>query len=299
MMMAVVFMWFGQLPFNYLCQFGPNWFFRTSTQQITDNYNMILVNPANWAFRTWQAIHTGITVFCIYSWKVLSKKGIDGKPLYESPPYLPAGTYIFMFLNLFSNIWGLFLYDRDLLVPTTISMGLTSFFVHVAILFSVYNLWIYAAEMKRNGLENEVYNTIKYVQNALGVYSTWTCLAFLRCLSSSMSYFWGYTFDQSAVFCLSFKCCWLMTWLFCDNYYFEKYFRYLITPSFFMCVTTTAVIHLNYDPQYNCSSIMIINVCLAYAGALAKLYRVFIMQHPKNYIDEVEDYRKEQALKDE
>lgn len=239
------------------------------------------ITPSGATFSIWGIIYAWQLVFILYSLSTICRKGIEGY-LYYSPSLLPPALFIVYSFNIGLNIAWLFLWDRSVenvnyLIASLCVLALVAFSLYICIAITCYTLHKYYRVLQKNGMLSNVWMIRFMVQNAFGIYATWTTVATLLNLGAVLTYIADVEMETTSLIVLSILAFEIVVWVPTDLFALDKYTRYLFTPHFVLVWALTGSFMKNYEagePHAIYITVLLALACFAFlVKIIAMIYR--------------------------
>jgi len=223
--------------FNGLAGSGagvPSIFYST-VGDISDIFELY-ITPAGFTFSIWSLIYLWLAaslVFFIVSIFISNPAG----RAYLSPPIATPAVMGTFSVNMVLNLAWIFVWDRSS-VDGQNGLTILAFFILISIALSniavmalmARNITKYAAEFARGTPLFWWGIAYRVVLNGLGIYTTWTVIASLINLTTALVYPGGLDMEACCIASLSLLVIFHVTWFVLENFVFDRYVRYILTP---------------------------------------------------------------------
>ena len=227
-------------------------------------------------------IYAWQVAWLIYGISTIFRKTSYGY-LYVAPGHMHPSIYMVFSLNLLANIAWLLLWDRMLPAYALIMLVLSMITLYVCLGISYRRLHARGNVLKREEHMNDVWLVRILVQNGLAIYATWVTIATLLNLCVVMAYVGTVSQHVASTVCLSILLLLIVVWFFLDNFLWDVYVRYTVTPYFVFvfALIGTLVAHWNVDGSNSAlTAFMLATSC---AGAVAKC-AIMLLRHIRHPI---------------
>lgn len=223
--------------FNGLAGSGagvPSVFYST-VGDISDKYELF-ITPAGFTFSIWSIIYLWLAaslVFFIASIFITNPAG----RAYLSPPVATPAVMATFSVNMVLNLAWIFVWDRSS-VEGREGLTVLAFFFLLSIALSniavmalmARNIAKYAAEFAQGTPLFWWGVAYRVIYNGLGIYTTWTVIASLINLTTALVYAGGLDQQACCIASLTLLVIFHVTWFALENFVFDRYVRYLLTP---------------------------------------------------------------------
>jgi hypothetical protein len=214
---------------------------------VSDKYSLE-ITPAGWTFYIWGFIYAYQVCWLIYAISTLFRKNKSGEYLYCDPAYMSPFIYIVYMVNLALNITWTFVFDREMLVAALIVLILIVLTLYACVIISARDLHKYGPQMIELGMCREIWLVRLVVHQAWGIYAAWTIIATLLNLGYVMSYVGNIPQYISSGVCLLILALKAIAYFLLDNFVFDTYLRYMITPYIILHVALIGSLSKNWNP---------------------------------------------------
>ncbi|CAJ0951276.1 unnamed protein product [Ranitomeya imitator] len=148
--------------------------------------------------------------------------------MYLKPDVFPVSFYLVWILNNILNVGWLFLWDRELLIPALVFLGVIALTNHIVLFISHRALHLHGEWFHRQR-RVELWLIRIFAQNGIAVYATWTTIACLLNFAAALTYNGGIPNSTSTTVCLSILAFEVVLWFCLENFVLDKYVRYTLT----------------------------------------------------------------------
>jgi len=223
--------------FNGLAGSGagvPSVFYST-VGNISDIYELY-ITPAGFTFSIWSIIYLWLAASLLFFVVSIFISNPAGRA-YLSPPIATPEVMGTLSFNMVLNLAWIFIWDRSS-VDGYDGLVILAFFILVSIAISniavmalmARNITKYTAEFARGTPLFWWGIAYRVVLNGLGIYTTWTVIASLINFTTALVYPGGLDMEASCIASLSLLVIFHVTWFVLENFVFDRYVRYILTP---------------------------------------------------------------------
>jgi len=223
--------------FNGLAGSGagiPSIFYST-VGDISDKFEL-LITPAGFTFSIWSIIYLWLAASLVFFVASIFISNPAGRA-YLSPPIATPAVMGTFSVNMVLNLAWIFVWDRSS-VDGYDGLTILAFFILVSIAVSniavmtlmARNITKYATEFARGTPLFWWGVAYRVVLNGLGIYTTWTVIASLINFTTALVYPGGLGQEACCIVSLSLLVIFHVTWFVLENFVFDKYVRYILTP---------------------------------------------------------------------
>ncbi|XP_035765475.1 uncharacterized protein LOC102782259 [Neolamprologus brichardi] len=217
----------ASITFNSLSGFGSrSVVFKQSIEDVTLKYTT-QITPAQWTFFVWDFTYFWVLAMYIYFLLALCRRNAYDW-MYTMPAVLPYGFHVSIIISLCLNITWLFLYDRELLLPTLITSVLMMLTDYIILFFSCHGLKIYGAWLNKYHI-TDLWLFRILVQNGVAVCATWGTLSALLNLTIYLQYQAETARCDCSMLALTLLLMELLVWFLLENFCLDKHVRYVVT----------------------------------------------------------------------
>jgi len=213
---------------------GVGSLFQSTVGDISDKYQLY-ITPAGFTFSIWSVIYLWIAFSLLFFVVTIFIKTDFGR-LYMSPQILTPSVTITLSINFLLNLAWIFIWDRSFNDPNLtifaavvlITIAATNILV---IAFASRNLAKHSHEFQRGGPLFWWGVLYRFVLNGLAIYTTWTVIASLINIATGLTYANGGQVDQREACLASLSLLVIIhcTWFVLENFFFDRYVRYILT----------------------------------------------------------------------
>lgn len=136
---------------------------------------------------------------------------------------------------------------------------------------SYKRLYARGSVLKREGFASEIWLVRILVQNGLATYAAWVTVATIINLDVFMNYNAGVSERISSTVSLSFLLVAIVCWFFLDNFVFDKYVRYTVTPYIVIAFALVGIIVQNWDINKSNSALTAFILATCCLAAICKI----------------------------
>ncbi|KAF6019753.1 hypothetical protein EB796_021981 [Bugula neritina] len=269
----------GVLVINYLSSSNvgvSSGLYKSSTGDVADKYE-ILISPAGWTFTIWAVIYIWQFIHIIYSFTLICRKNKQGEYLYNAnPSHIHFSFYIIYIINNCVNIAWIFVFDRELLVASTVVLFVIAISLYICGIIICKYLDHAAANLESSDLGKDIWMTRIFTLNGIGIYGTWTTIASLLNLAISLQHVAEVHPVTCAWVALGILTGELVIWFVMETFFFDRYLRYLFTPYVVLVVAFSGVLSKQLDPSNPAPYLIYIIVLLSITVVLG-LIKVLVM----------------------
>jgi len=223
--------------FNGLAGSGagiPSIFYST-VGDISDKFEL-LITPAGFTFSIWSIIYLWLAASLVFFIASIFISNPAGRA-YLSPPIATPLVMGAFSVNMVLNLAWIFVWDRSS-VDGQEGLTVLAFLILLSIAISnivvmalmARNITKYAAEFSRGTPLFWWGIAYRVILNGLGIYTTWTVIASLINLTTALVYPGGLDQEACCIASLSLLVIIHVTWFALENFVFDRYVRYLLTP---------------------------------------------------------------------
>jgi len=223
--------------FNGLAGSGagvPSIFYST-VGDISDIFELF-ITPAGFTFSIWSLIYLWLAASLVFFIASIFISNSAGRA-YLSPPIATPAVMGTFSVNMVLNLAWIFVWDRSS-VDGQNGLTILAFFILISIALSniavmalmARNITKYATEFARGTPLFWWGIAYRVVLNGLGIYTTWTVIASLINLTTALVYAGGLDMEACCIASLSLLVIFHVTWFVLENFVFDKYVRYILTP---------------------------------------------------------------------
>ncbi|KAG5268586.1 hypothetical protein AALO_G00214190 [Alosa alosa] len=248
--------------------------FLNGTGDISDKYDT-QITPSGWTFSIWGVIYVWLTLMHGYILSTVCRRNAYGY-MYCSPPILPYGFFISWILNMILNIAWLLLWDREEMIGGLVVLASVAFTNYAMIFFSCHGLKSYGAWLNKYH-KVDLWLMRVLVQNAIGVYTTWTTIATLINLTIVMDYNGQVSTLDAGTVSLSILLVEVLVWFVVENFVLDKHVRYILTIYPVIIVALTGNMTKNFNAAAPSRNGIFIAVLLALACALFAIRIILVV----------------------
>jgi len=221
--------------FNGLAGSGagvPSVFYST-VGNISDTYELY-ITPAGFTFTIWSIIYLWLAASLVMFTVTIFLSTSYGR-LYLSPAIMTPKVSITFSINMMLNLAWIFLWDRstqntDLLIVAAVFLVLIATSNALVMILMARNITNNSNAFSRSSPLFWWGVTYRVVLNGLGIYTTWTVIASLVNLTTALVYAGHVDQTTSCIISLSLLVIIHTTWFCLENFLFDSYTRYLVTP---------------------------------------------------------------------
>jgi len=274
--------------FNALNGIGGFSIFKSTIGNLSNKYSLDFT-PDGWAFSIWGIIYIWIGASIIFVICTIFKKNNDGFRLYNFNPIFDLIVCFIISLNFVLNITWLFVWDREDLVTSCavlVFMALTN----------ATTVWMLAKNISANNHEllrsnKKLYITYVIILNGFSLYDSWTTVASLINLGSTLRYVSQIPMVDASNVCLSILLVIFFVYFLLENTIFDRQFRFIIPPYLVLIWTTSAIVTKQAtNPLVNDQTKMFVAAILAIACILFVLrMAIIIYKQKKNPLGKSDD----------
>lgn len=214
---------------------GVGSIFYSTVGDISDLFELY-ITPAGFTFSIWTVIYLWLAVSLVVMVITIFVSNSVGR-VYLSPPIMSPFVTATFSINMILNLAWIFIWDRAS-VDGWHGLTILSFVVLVLIavtniltmVMMARNLALHATAFTRGAPDYWWGVFYRLLLNGLGVYTTWTVIASLVNLTTALVYPGGVDQRGACLASLSLLVIFHTTWFVLENFVFDKYTRYLLTP---------------------------------------------------------------------
>jgi hypothetical protein len=214
-------------------------------------------------------------LYCAYTLSLICRKG-PSNFLYLSPDgMVPTTVYWSYILGNCGNIAWVFLWDRQMFTASGVVLALSALFLLISTGASMRGLYMTTTELRETkSTKKEIWLNRILVQNSLGMYATWLCIATLLNFGIILCYVLGVPRDISGTVCLGILAADLVIWFVVDIFVVYRASNYVVVPYIVVIVALAGSIEKNYVAMATNS---VFSVVLIIVGSGALLVKVITM----------------------
>ncbi|KAF6019754.1 hypothetical protein EB796_021982 [Bugula neritina] len=264
---------------------------RNSTGGISEKYD-ILISAAGWTFSIWAVIYIWQFIHIIYSFTLICRKNKQGEYLYNAnPSHIHFSYYIFYIINNCANMAWIFIFDRELLVASTVVLFVIAVSLYICGIIICKYLDHAAANLESSGLGKDIWMTRILTLNGIGIYGTWATIASLLNLAISLQHVAEVHPVTCAWVALGILTGELVIWFVMETFFFDRYLRYLFMPYVVLIVALSGILSKQFDAS-NPAPYLIYTIVLLSITVVLGLIKVLVMfvrgrRHPITYFTSV------------
>lgn len=128
-----------------------------------------------------------------------------------------------------------------------------------------------AASAAESDFRRDIWVVRLVVQNGLAMFAMWGTVASMFNFAVVLTYRTGARQSVSSSVALSIFTLEIITWWIFDNFIFEKYFRYLITPYVVLILSIAGITSKNWDPSNGNAVYTLVLFCLVVVLTVSKI----------------------------
>jgi len=202
--------------------------FLSTVGNMSDKYDT-LITPAGFTFSIWSIIYLWLAISLLLLVVTLFLNNNMGK-LYLSPPFATPLLSGITILNFILNLTWIFVWDREFLVFACVV--LVSIWITGMIIIGLMARNIQKhEEVYRRGGDMFAWGVVyRVIMNGWGIYTTWCVIASLINLTTALVYRGDTDMKATCLAALSLLVIFHVTWFVFENFVFDKYVRWLLTP---------------------------------------------------------------------
>lgn len=238
------------------------------------------ITPAGWTFSIWLVIYAWQGLWLVYGLSTTCRKTSYGY-LYITPGHQPPALYITFIFNMATNIAWLFMWDRFLPQYALIFLPLNAMSLYVCIGISGTSLYHSSPVLIRENMKSEIWVTRILTQNGLALYAAWSSIASILNLDVVLINFAHLKTPVAGTISLAIIFLLVVVWFFTDNFVFDRFLRYIVTPYPVFIVALIGSIWNNWDAT---SSNSILAGCILAVSIIAFISKLILLvwKHKKN-----------------
>ncbi|XP_069816229.1 uncharacterized protein [Dendropsophus ebraccatus] len=262
------------VAFNVMSAVAQSDIFITTASNISAKYPLE-VTPAGWTFSIWSVIYIWNGLWIVYVVSTLFRSNKRGR-IYLQPAIHPPEFFVMWILNNLINIGWLFLWDRELLIFSSVFLALIPVTIMLMLRISYRHCYRYADWMSQNQ-RFDLWCIRILVHNGLATYATWTSIATIVNFGIVLKYAGfhvGEPFVSSIVLGLILFA--LLFWFLMETFIFEKYVRYTVT-IYPVAIVASVGIFLGVDETPEFSDNEMMNAVIIAVSSLACLLRFVLI----------------------
>ncbi|XP_068135704.1 uncharacterized protein [Hyperolius riggenbachi] len=219
------------------------------------------ITPSGWTFMIWNVIFAWQFLWIGYVLAGFCRRSDLGW-MYLKPNVFPVSFYIVWMLNNVCNIGWLFLWDRDLLIPALVFLGVIALTNHI-VLFILHRALYLNGEWFYRQRKVDLWLIRVLAHNGIAVYATWTTIACLLNFAVALTYNGNIPNSTSSTVCLSILAFEVVLWFILENFVLDKYVRYTLTVYPVVIVALSGALDKNYKDSSPDNNNIFIAVLLA------------------------------------
>lgn len=251
--------------------------FKNATGDISDKF-YISITPAGWTFGLiWAVIYIYQAVWYIYVLTTICRQNTEGQYLYTLS-YMPPALYVVFMINNVVLVAWLVIWDRQWVEWALLDIIFTPFTLYICLILSFKYLYENIAVLCRLGAGKEVWLVRCLVQNGLAFFATWVSIATLLNFAIVLTYIWSVEMQVSSSIALAILALEIILWFCLDNFLFDKYVRYTLTPYIVVVIALAGSISKNFDLDMNYRNSVFIAVLLGVAGVILMLKLLLVVR---------------------
>lgn len=202
--------------------------FHYTTGEMSDKYN-IYITPAGFTFSIWSLIYLWIAVSLVLFIVTIFLTNSQGK-LYLSPGFATPGLMSVMSANFLLNLAWIFLWDREYQVVAAIFLFLIAGTNIAVVAIMARNIYIHSDRYAK-GEDMFIWGIVyRVIMNGFAIYTTWTVVASLINLTTSLVYVGQTDMKSTCLAALSLLVVFHTTWFILENFVLDRYARWILTP---------------------------------------------------------------------
>ncbi|XP_023326464.1 uncharacterized protein LOC111699920 isoform X2 [Eurytemora carolleeae] len=202
--------------------------FINTVGNISDKY-YTYVTPAGFTFTIWSVIYLWIAISLVALIVSLFMHNQKGR-LYLNPLFASPLLMVTMSVNFILNLAWIFIFDREYLIAACVILILIAATGIAVVGMMARNVEKYSEEYAK-GTDMFIWGILyRFMMNGFAVYATWTVIASLLNFTIALVYAGDTDLKATSLAALSLLVIFHVTWFILENFVFDKYVRYLLTP---------------------------------------------------------------------
>ncbi|KAM4040833.1 uncharacterized protein ACNLHF_012101 isoform 1-T2 [Anomaloglossus baeobatrachus] len=222
--------------------------------------------PSGWTFMIWNVIYAWQFLWLGYILSGICRRSELGW-MYLKPDVFPVSFYLVWILNNILNVGWLFLWDRELLIPALVFLGVIALTNHIVFFISHRALHLHGEWFHRQR-RVDLWLIRIFAQNGIAVYATWTTIACLLNFAVALTYNGGIPNSISTTVSLYILAFEVVLWFCLENFVLDKYVRYTLTVYPVVIVALSGALDKHFMEASPTENNIYIAVLLAVACAL-------------------------------
>ncbi|XP_059081308.1 uncharacterized protein LOC131879111 isoform X1 [Tigriopus californicus] len=201
--------------------------FNNSVGNLSDRYET-WITPAGWTFSIWSLIYAWLAIMLAFYILSICISNSFGK-LYLNPEIVSRCYVVVFAINLLCNLAWIFIWDKEELIAASallFAIAITNIFVLALLVRNIAadDNWL------KGGMPKTYWTYIVLSANSHATYTTWTIVASFLNLYIALFYVGEVEELTCAYISLGSLTGILIIWFMLENFVFDKYVRYIITP---------------------------------------------------------------------
>jgi len=207
--------------------------FYSTVGDISDIFELF-ITPAGFTFTIWTIIYLWIAVSLVMFTVSIFLTNSYGR-VYLSPPIMTPSVSTTFIINMVLNLAWIFVWDRssvnqDLTILALVILLLTAISNVLVMTLLARNITANTADFSRAAPLFWWGTACRIVLNGLGIYTTWTVIASLINLTVVIVYPAQVDAATACIISLTLLVIIHTTWFVLENFFLDKFVRYLLTP---------------------------------------------------------------------
>jgi len=207
--------------------------FYATVGDISDKYQLY-ITPSGSTFAIWSIIYLWLAVSLVMFTVTIFLTNSRGR-VYLSPAIASPAVMATFSVNMVFNVAWIFIWDRafideNMAIVASIFLFLIAITNILVMVFMARNISHHAEEFAYKAPLFWWGVAYRIVLNGLGIYTTWTVIASLINLTTALVYPGGLDQTNCCIASLSLLVIFHVTWFILENFVFDKYARYILTP---------------------------------------------------------------------
>ncbi|CAL8088121.1 unnamed protein product [Orchesella dallaii] len=205
--------------------------FKHRIGQISANHT-IQVTPSGPTFMIWNFIYLWLLAAYLYlTANIFRSTGEASGKRYCSPPIFGRWVTWVLILNAFFYTAWLFIWDNQWMTAAASFLTLIAISNWVALIIFSVSLWNNVVILKTEAPIDLILHRV-LIQNGFGMYTTWTTIASLINIAVALVYDGKLEDPVPSLIALAFLSVLIALWVPLEFFFWDNYFRYLLTPLF-------------------------------------------------------------------
>jgi len=202
--------------------------FLSTVGNMSDKYDT-MITPAGFTFSIWSIIYLWLALSLVLLVVTLFLNNSMGM-VYLNPPFATPLVSGITIINFILNLTWIFVWDREHLVVACVVLVSICATGMTIIGLMARNIQKHEEVYKRGGSMFAWGVVYRVIMNGWGIYTTWCVIASLINLTTALVYRGDTDMKATCLAALSLLIIFHVTWFILENFVFDKYVRWLLTP---------------------------------------------------------------------